>query len=142
MALKLALVAALVFPVVQADDPVAVVDAFHLALSAGDRDAALAHLDADVRIFEGGGAEMSRDEYASHHLGGDITFAAAMTREITHREHNVAGDVAYVLSRTRTTGTFREREIDSIGTETMVLRQGDDGWRIVHIHWSSRRAPE
>ena len=28
--------------------------------------------------------------------------------------------------------------IDS--TETMVLRKAADGWKIVHIHWSSRRA--
>src|SRR5690606_29848204 len=44
------------------------VDAFHAALRAGDRDAALAVLAEDALIFEAGGAERSRAEYASHHL--------------------------------------------------------------------------
>ena len=123
----------------QATMPVEVVDAFHAALDAGDREAVLARLSEDVVIFESGGAEMSRQEYASHHLGGDITFSAAVEREITDRRDYVAGDMAYVLSRTRTTGTFREREIDSVGVETMILHRQEGTWRIVHIHWSSRR---
>lgn len=117
--------------------PEQAVSAFHEALAVGDRDAALARLDPEVVIFEGGGAEMSRDEYAHHHLAGDMEFSAAVTTEVTDRRSTVDGDVAWVTSRTRTRGTFREREIDLVGTETMVLRRGDDGWKIVHVHWSS-----
>lgn len=120
-------------------EPGEVVDAFHAAIVAGDREAALALLDPAVVIFEAGGAEMSRDEYAAGHLGGDMRFASAVQREVTERSSGASGDVAWVLSRTRTTGTVGEREIDSAGTETMLLRRGPDGWRIVHIHWSSRR---
>jgi ketosteroid isomerase-like protein len=29
--------------------------------------------------------------------------------------------------------------VNSITLETMVLRRDADGWRIVHIHWSSRK---
>lgn len=124
-----------------APGPVEVVDGFHAALEAGDREAALGYLAPEVIIFEGGGAEMSRDEYASHHLGGDMAFLAAMEQELLDRQDHVAGDLAYVLSRTRTRGSFREREVDSTGVETMVLERRDDGWRIVHIHWSSRPSP-
>ena len=60
-------------------------------------------------------------------------------REVTETQTTVAGDVAVVMNRTQVTGTYRDREINSTGTETVVLRQGDGNWRIVHIHWSSRR---
>lgn len=127
-------------PLAAQDDPVAVVDAFHDALNSGDGDAAIAQMAPDVVIFEAGGAEMSRDEYAGGHLGGDMRFAAVVQREVADRQHAIAGDVAWVLTRTRTTGTMGEREIDSRGVETMVLRRTDEGWKIVHIHWSSRAA--
>ena len=31
------------------------------------------------------------------------------------------------------------RSVDSFDTETMVLHRSQEGWRIVHIHWSSHR---
>jgi ketosteroid isomerase-like protein len=30
------------------------------------------------------------------------------------------------------------KEATMLSTETMVLRRGTSGWKIVHIHWSSR----
>jgi hypothetical protein len=54
------------------DEASAVVRSFHDALSSGNREGALAVLDPDVVIFEQGGAETSRDEYAAEHLGADI----------------------------------------------------------------------
>lgn len=44
--------------------PVGTVMAFHAALASGDTDAALMHLSEDVVIFESGGVENSRAEYA------------------------------------------------------------------------------
>ncbi len=124
----------------QETGPVDAVEAFHAALVRGDSTAAVGWLDPDVVIFESGGAEMSREEFASHHLEVDMEFSAQVERTITGRTHAVAGDVAWVLTRSRSNGTFRDREIDVVGTETMVLRMTAEGWRIVHIHWSSRRA--
>ncbi len=137
-----ALILTLVLPLLSIpvqDSPETTVDAFHAAVSGDDRDAALALLDEDVVIFEAGGAEMSRQEYASHHLGGDMKFAAAVERTVTDRQSDSRGDIAWVLTRTETHGSLGEREIHSRGTETMLLRRTDDGWRIVHIHWSSGR---
>lgn len=120
-------------------DPVAVVHAFHAALSAGDSAAALSLLAPDVVIFESGGVEASRDEYRSHHLPADMEFSQSVTREITRERSGSTGDVAWVLTESRTSGTFRERPVNVRGVETMLLRRSADGWRIVHIHWSSRR---
>lgn len=116
------------------------VDAFHAALQAGDRRAALALLDEAVVIFESGGAELSRDEYASHHLDGDMAFTRAVKTQQVDRRDGSDGDVAWVLTRSQATGTWRDRPINVRGTETMLLRRTDSGWHIVHIHWSSRDA--
>jgi ketosteroid isomerase-like protein len=80
---------------------------------------------------------MSREEYAGHHLGGDMEFVRAVETEVVDRQAHMSGDVAWVLTRTHTSGRFRERDIDVDGVETMVLRRSGDQWRIVHVHWSS-----
>lgn len=121
--------------------PTAAVEAFHAALAAKNRDAALALLDREVVIFESGDAELSRDDYAEHHLGADMEFVSATRTEITSRESGADGDVAWVLTRSKTSGSFRGKEVATVGAETMVLSRRDDGsWRIVHVHWSSHAA--
>jgi ketosteroid isomerase-like protein len=124
----------------EAVEPAAVVDAFHAALKAGDTAGALALLAEEAMIFEAGGAERSRAEYASHHLGADAAFAAAVESTMLRRSGRVDGDMAWIMSEGRTTGQFNGRAVDRLTAETMVLRRGPDGWRIQHIHWSSRGA--
>jgi ketosteroid isomerase-like protein len=116
----------------------AAVDAFHAALKAGDTTAALALLAQDVMIFEEGGAERSRDEYASHHLNADAAFAAASEATVVRRSAWASGDVAWITSEGRTTGQYNGRAVDRLSAETMVLKRHSNGWRIHHIHWSSR----
>ena len=118
----------------------AVVDNFHAALQQGDTAAALALLSDDVLIFEEGGAERSRSEYEASHLAADATFSAAVPAVRTRRSGRAGSDLAWIASESRTTGTYHERAIDRIGTESMILRRTPAGWRIVHIHWSSRAA--
>ena len=113
-------------------------ESFHASMAREDREAVLASLAADVVIFEGGGAELSRSEYALHHLAGDLEFVGSTNRTVVDQRAAVDGDVAWVLTRSETKGSFRDRDIDSRGTETMVLKRGSEGWQIVHIHWSSR----
>lgn len=117
-----------------------VVDAFHAALEHGETDAALALLADDVVIFEGGGAERSKAEYAEHHLAADAAFSAAVPTIQSRRIARAGADSAWVASESRTTGTFNGRPTDSLSVETMVLRREADGWRISHIHWSSHAA--
>lgn len=118
----------------------AVVEAYHHALGQGDGDGALALLAPDAVIAESGGLE-TREEYASHHLPGDMAFASAVERTSQPATVRVVGDAAWVMSTSRTTGTFRDREIDSVGAELIVLRrEAGSAWRIAAIHWSSRRS--
>lgn len=141
----LSVVGAVLAPDALAQDranPVETVRVFHEALASGDSITALSLLTEDVVIHESGGVEASREEYRSHHLPADMEFASSTVRESSQDRSGRSGDVAWVLSRSRTTGTFRDSEIDSMGTETMLLVHTADGWRIQHIHWSSRRAPK
>ena len=117
-----------------------VVDAFHAALASGNTDGALALLSSDVLIFETGGAERSRDEYAGHHLGSDAAFSAAVPSTVTRRAGHVMGDVAWISSEGRVTGEYNGRAIDRLTVETMVLVRHSETWMIHHIHWSSRAA--
>lgn len=123
-----------------ARDAAASVDAFHVALARGDQTAAAALLTNEALIFESGGAERSKAEYASHHLPADAAFAAATTRAVSRRSGHAAGDLAWIATESTTTGTFKDRPVNSVSTETMVLRRSGDEWRIVHIHWSSAKA--
>ncbi len=121
------------------ETPAGTVVAFHEALARGDSSAALELLAPDVLIYESGRAEQSRDEFQSHHLIVDMEFASQTSREVVTQSTHQSGDVAWVTSTTATRGMFRDREIDMLGTETIVLERTTDGWRIVHVHWSSRR---
>ena len=116
-----------------------VVDVFHSALDKADRDAALAALDDAVAIYEQGWVESSKADYAKEHLGADLKFAQSTKSEHTSRTGALLGDLAYVTTEGRTTGTFEGKPVNSISLETMVLRRDGEGWRIVHIHWSSRK---
>jgi ketosteroid isomerase-like protein len=113
------------------------VHGFHDALAAFDSTAALRHLHPEVVIYEGGHAE-TLDEYRGGHLPADMAFATGTLRERTAESVRLWGEQALYTSESHTTGRWRDRDIDARGTETMVLVRTPDGWRILHIHWSSR----
>ena len=114
-----------------------VVDAFHAALRSGDTEAALSHLAANALIYEAGGVENSRQEYASHHLGADSAFAKAVPGEITRRAGEAIGNITWIATEGRAIGIYKDKPVDRVTTETMVLRRQGSAWKIVHIHWSS-----
>ena len=72
--------------------PKSTVETFHAALTEGRREAALALLDPRVQIFEQGGAEMSREEYAAEHLGEDIAFLKQVQVKVIDRTEFVSGE--------------------------------------------------
>lgn len=135
-ALLLVLVLAATPALAQNQAPSEVVDAFHFALKAGDRRAALEQLAADVLIFEQGRLERSRTEYARGHLAEDISFASSTQRSVARRSAKVQGNMAWVMSVNRNRGRFNNRPVDFTTDETMILTRVAGKWRIVHIHWS------
>lgn len=123
-----------------AASPKETVEAFHDALTKGDKDKALALLSPEVAIYEAGYVERSRDEYAHHHLGGDMEFAKGSTRKVLKQSERIDGNTAIVMEETETTGSSKGKPVHVLGTGTAVLEKKGDGWTIVHVHWSSRKA--
>ena len=115
----------------------AVVDAFHAALRRGDTNAAQSYLAESALIYEAGGVERGRQEYASHHLGADSAFAQAVPGTVTRRAGEAASNLAWIATEGRTAGTYKGKAVDRVTAETMVLRRIGRAWKIVHIHWSS-----
>ncbi len=134
----LLLSAAVSAPARDAMDPAGTADAFAAALAAGDEATVKLLLAADVLIYESGGQESSRDEYAAHHMEADMAFLAKAKVQVIDRRHGASGDLAWVATRSRTTGTYQDKPIDIYGTESLVMRRTPAGWRIVHVQWSSR----
>jgi ketosteroid isomerase-like protein len=125
-----------------AEQATAVVADFHQSLRENYRKGVLATLAPDVAVFEQGYAESSRDEYASGHLDNDLLFAATTRYEVLHREAAASGDLAWVVTQARTTGSFAGQDVDLDNTETMVLERRAGKWKIVHIHWSAHPRSE
>lgn len=115
----------------------AVVLGFKAALAAGDSTAAIGNLHPDLVVYEAGHAE-SLSEYRSGHLAADMEYAGAVATQPIEQGLIVREGMAMWVSEGESKGEFRGRQIDSHGTETIVLIPTDAGWKILHVHWSSR----
>ena len=115
------------------------VEQFQHALISGDSAGALALLADSALILESGDLE-TRSDYRAHHLAADVEFARAVASERHVERVTVVGDAAWMIATSHARGTFRGRDIDSLGAEIIVLRRLAAGWRIAAIHWSSHRA--
>lgn len=89
----------------------------------------------DVNILEGSGSE-TKEEYLSHHFHSDGRFLSAMTRELVSEKITIEGNVAWVTSLTKMTGTYNGREIDRTSLELAVLKKENGEWKIIALHWS------
>lgn len=117
--------------------PLAVVEQFHAAMKRGDAEAVVALMADDAVIYEQGWVEVSKDEYVTGHLPGDIAYSVGMTDQVVSRRVSTSGSFAVVMTQSRTTGTYEGKPVDREGTETMVLKRVKGAWLITHIHWSS-----
>ena len=112
---------------------------FGQALARGDSSAVIALLHPEISIFEGGRWE-NLQQYRSGHLRADMAYLQAVKQGTLREVVTMSGDLALVTRESRTTGTYRDRAVDSIGVESMVLQRTPAGWKIRHVHWSSRPA--
>ena len=116
------------------------VDAFHAALQAGDEAKAAGLLDASSVFFEGGEVQRSKAAYAAQHLAADAAYEKGASLSQTYRTGAAAGEMAWIATEGRVHALVGDKQIDRLTTETMILRRTAAGWRIVHVHWSSRAA--
>ena len=124
-----------------AQEAVAVVEAFSAALQGVRIDEAKALLDPTVLVLESGGSERNRDQYLAEHAQADAQYMKDARQTLRYRQARVVGDIAWVGSESFISHDKEGELSSSLSTETMVLRKTAQGWKIVHIHWSSRPAP-
>lgn len=124
----------------EAEDAVKVVDAFTAALKAVRLDDVMRMLHPSVLVLESGGSERSRDEYMAQHATADALFLQKAHIELRYRQAHADGGFAWV--GTESTVLLQENGKKKVlkTSETMLLKKANDGWKIVHIHWSSRPA--
>ena len=122
----------------EAADAVTVLERFSTALSKGDLDGVAADLDPAVLILESGGAERTRDEYLGGHAKHDAEFLKAAHITLKRRTAQASGDLVWVGSESEIHASKDDKMLMISSTETAILRKTAQGWKIVHLHWSSR----
>jgi hypothetical protein len=93
----------------------------------------------DVLIFEAGHAEHSKAAYLAEHFPADVAASRTIQETLLRRKGASDGSLAWVVSEGAAVSTGSGGG-GRLTTETMILRQSIAGWRIVHIHWSSRKS--
>ena len=124
-----------------AQEAVAVVEAFSAAIKGVRIDEASALLDPTVLVLESGGSERNRDQYLAEHAQADAQYMKDARQALRYQQARVLGDIARVGSESIISHNKDGELSSSLSTETMVLKKTAQGWKIVHIHWSSRPAP-
>ncbi len=89
----------------------------------------------DVLILEGGHAQKSREEYMSGHMKSDMKFLANVKSEIISRETSQSGDLAWIITQTKSTGTYKDKAFERTSREMLVLRHDGHNWKITLVHW-------
>ena len=79
----------------------------------------------------------SAGKVANHHMLADMKYLAQLEVKILEHEVREVGQTAFSMSRTKLTGEFKGKEVNSEGMESMVLLKKDGKWKIAHIHWSN-----
>jgi ketosteroid isomerase-like protein len=121
-----------------AEAAAATVDRFSAALFAGNLDRVSAELDRSVVILEGGVAEYSASEYLGGHAKSDAEFLGAAEQKLVRRTARASGELAWIATESEIHVKQDGKPVTIASTETVVLRSTNEGWKIVHIHWSSQ----
>ncbi|MGQ0736214.1 MAG: DUF1775 domain-containing protein [Acidobacteriota bacterium] len=114
---------------------------YDAAFLAKDLDRLATYYHPDVTIYEGGGINNGWADYRDRHLGPELK--AFQDLAFGHSERKVYvspdGQSAYATARYFIKARMGERQLDSVGLETLLLIKGSDGqWKIRHSHTSSR----
>lgn len=108
-------------------------------MSEGDLTKAGKELDPNVLILESGGAEHSAAEYLGGHAKSDAEFLKRAHQQVRRRNAHASGDFAWVASESELHLQKDGKPVTILSTETMLLQRRASAWKIVHIHWSSRK---
>jgi ketosteroid isomerase-like protein len=121
-----------------AADAVRVVDSFSSAMTANNLASAGTFLDPGVVIVANGVAHGSRDEYLNTTGKARATFLGKAQAQLLRRQARGGPNFAWVVSSSSYRLTDAGKTNTMLTTESMLLSRSPQGWKIIHIHWSSR----
>lgn len=134
----LAVALAAVAPAAAQQIPSEVVDAFHKALASNNTRGVLQLLSRELVVFEFGVMDASLQAYAFTHLPADMNLAYGTEWELQLRRAGGSGDVRWVVSNYKVTGTAKDgTPINQTQLETVILERVGSDYKIAHIHWSN-----
>ena len=122
--------------------PTAVAAAYLDSMESGDLDGAERLFGSTSSIYESGGQEGTWKHYREHHLGPEIGAVESFTISRGESESHTSqdGSMAFVAWPIEYRIVLKDdRTVESKGTVTFVLVREEDGFRIRHLHWSSRK---
>jgi uncharacterized protein (TIGR02246 family) len=116
---------------------------YDAAFIAKDLDKLATFYHPDVTIYEGAGVNNGWADYRDRHLGPELKAFENLEFGHSNRHVHMLGErAAYVISEYFIKAKVKERLMDSIGRETLVLeKQADGAWKIRHSHTSGRARP-
>jgi uncharacterized protein (TIGR02246 family) len=119
-------------------------EGYDTAFIAKDLDTLATFYHPDVTIYEGAGVNNGWADYRDRHIGPELKMFENLQLGHSNRRVQMLGDrAAYVISEYFIKAKMKDRMIDNIGRETLVLeKQSDGSWKIRHSHTSGRARPQ
>jgi uncharacterized protein (TIGR02246 family) len=117
---------------------------YDAAFLAKDLDKLATFYHPDVTIYEGAGMNDGWADYRDRHLGPELRMFENLEFGHSNRRVHMLGDRAAVaISEYFIKAKMKDRLLDNVGRETLVLeKQSDGGWKIRHSHTSGRARPQ
>lgn len=117
---------------------------YDVAFLAKDLDTLGTFYHPEVTVFEGAGVNHGWADYRDRHLGPELKMFEQLEFGHANRRVHMLGDRAAVaISEYFIKARMKDRVLDNIGRETLVLEKQTDGhWKIRHSHTSGRARPQ
>lgn len=96
---------------------------------------------ANSQIIESGKVEGTYQDYLAHHIGPELGDFKSFQFEDYKVEVTLAGDYAFAVETYNYNIVLKKdnTEIKRRGVASSFLKKEDNGWKIVHMHNSSRK---
>jgi len=124
-----------------AAEAVAVLNAYMGALANAQFDVARKLMAPNAVVLRDGRVLGSRDTYFAGDARTDAALLHGAQRDLLRRDAKAGDGVALVLSEKRLRTSTDGKSTDQLVTETALLVKTPDGWKIAHMHASSRPTP-
>jgi len=91
-------------------------------------------------VYGNGRAEKSVEDYLEGHLKPELPMLADGKRTVKNQVVQASGHIAVVTTSADLSFVHHDEKIDIESVETLTLLHGEEGWKVVLVHSSSRRA--